>query len=125
SVDNGPYQDANFFSGLYKGFHTVRIRDKNGCGVLTQEFSVLDFQRFFTPNGDGFHDTWTLDGLNEFPEAVIYIFDRYGKLLHQMAPQGAGWDGTFANSPLPSSSYWFNLQIPDKPLVKGYFALKR
>ncbi|MEN8816308.1 MAG: T9SS type B sorting domain-containing protein, partial [Nonlabens sp.] len=73
----------------------------------------------------GFHDTWTLDGLNEFPEAVIYIFDRYGKLLHQMAPQGAGWDGTFANSPLPSSSYWFNLQIPDKPLVKGYFALKR
>ncbi|WP_438968577.1 T9SS type B sorting domain-containing protein [Nonlabens sp.] len=125
SVGDSAFQDSNFFNGLYKGFHTVRIRDKNGCGTLIQEFVVLDYQRFFTPNGDGFHDTWTLDGLNEFPEAVIYIFDRYGKLLHQMAPQGAGWDGTFANSPLPSSSYWFNLQIPDKPLVKGYFALKR
>lgn len=125
SVDDGAFQDSNFFSGLYKGFHTVRIRDKNGCGTLTREFAVLDFQRFFTPNGDGFHDTWTFDGLTEFPDAVIYIFDRYGKLLHQMAPQGPGWNGTFSGSPLPSSSYWFTLEIPNKPLVKGYFALKR
>jgi gliding motility-associated-like protein len=125
SVDNGPYQDANFFSGLYKGFHTVRIRDKNGCGVLTQEFVVLDFQQFFTPNGDGFHDYWTLDGLSAFPTAVIYIYDRHGKLLFQMSPEGPGWDGTYLNNPLPSSSYWFTLQIPDKPLVKGFFALKR
>jgi gliding motility-associated-like protein len=125
SVDNGPYQDTNFFNGLYKGFHTVRIRDKNGCGVLTQQFSVLDFQRFFTPNGDGFHDYWTLDGLSAFPTAVIYIYDRHGKLLFQMSPEGPGWDGTYLNNPLPSSSYWFTLQIPDKPLVKGFFALKR
>jgi gliding motility-associated-like protein len=125
SVDNGEFQDSNFFNGLYKGFHTVRIRDKNGCGTITREFALLDYQRFFTPNGDGFHDTWTLDGLTIFPQAIIYIYDRHGKLLHQMAPEGPGWDGTFANNPLPSSSYWFTLEIPNKPLVKGYFALKR
>ncbi|MEO9953209.1 T9SS type B sorting domain-containing protein [Nonlabens sp.] len=125
SVDNGAFQDSNFFSGLYKGFHTVRIRDKNGCGTLTQEFVVLDYQRFFTPNNDGFHDYWTLDGITTSPEAVIFIYDRYGKLLHQMAPLGPGWDGTYLNAPLPSSTYWFTLQIPNKPLVKGYFALKR
>ena len=125
SVDNEAFQDSNFFSGLYKGFHTVRIRDKNGCGTLTQEFVVLDYQRFFTPNNDGFHDYWTLDGITTSPEAVIFIYDRYGKLLHQMAPLGPGWDGTYLNTPLPSSTYWFTLQIPNKPLVKGYFALKR
>lgn len=125
SVDNGPFQDNNFFDGLYKGFHILRVRDKNGCGTLIQEFVVLDYQRFFTPNGDGFHDFWTLDGLNTFPEAVIYIYDRNGKLLFQMSPEGPGWDGTYLNNPLPSSTYWFTLQIPNKPLVKGYFALKR
>lgn len=125
SVDNEAFQDSNFFNGLYKGFHTVRIRDKNGCGTLTQEFVVLDYQRFFTPNGDGFHDYWTLDGLNVFPTAVIFIYDRNGKLLFQMSPEGPGWDGTYLNNPLPSSTYWFTLQVPNKPLVKGYFALKR
>jgi gliding motility-associated-like protein len=125
SVDNGAFQDSNFFDGLYKGFHTVRIRDKNGCGTLTQEFVVLDYQRFFTPNADGFHDYWTLDGLNTFPTAVIYIYDRNAKLLFQMSPEGPGWDGTYLNNPLPSSTYWFTLQIPNKPLVKGHFALKR
>jgi gliding motility-associated-like protein len=125
SVDNGPFQNRNFFSGLYKGFHRVRIRDKNGCGTLIQQFVVLDYQQFFTPNGDGFHDYWTFDGLSAFPDAMIYIYDRHGKLLHQMAPEGVGWDGTFVNNPLPSSTYWFTLQIPNKPLVKGFFALKR
>ncbi|WP_397301871.1 T9SS type B sorting domain-containing protein [Nonlabens ulvanivorans] len=125
SVDNGPFQDSNFFNGLYKGFHTVRIRDKNGCGTITEEFAVLDYQRFFTPNGDGFHDYWTLDGLTDYPDAIIFIYDRYGKLLHQMAPDGIGWDGTFINAPMPSSTYWFTLKIEGKPLVKGYFALKR
>ncbi|WP_124978854.1 T9SS type B sorting domain-containing protein [Nonlabens xiamenensis] len=125
AVDDGFYQASNFFSGLYKGFHTVRIRDKNGCGVLISEFVVLDYQQFFTPNGDGFHDTWTFDGITAFPEAVIFIYDRNGKLLHQMAPEGPGWNGTYLGNPLPSSTYWFSLEIPNKPLIKGYFALKR
>ncbi len=125
SVDNGPYQDSNFFDGLYRGFHVVRVRDKNGCGVLVEDFAVLDYQRFFTPNGDGIHDFWTLDGLPFFPDAIIFIYDRHGKLLHQMAPDGVGWDGTYLRNPLPSSTYWFTLQVPGKPLVKGHFALKR
>jgi len=125
SVDNSPFQDSNSFDGLIRGFHTVRVRDKNGCGTLTQEFAVLDFQRFFTPNGDGFHDYWTFDGLSAFPNAIIFIYDRYGKLLFQMAPDGIGWDGTFLGNPLPSSNYWFTLQVPEKPLVKGNFVLKR
>lgn len=125
SVDNGPYQDSNFFDGLYRGFHVVRIRDKNGCGVLIEDFAVLDYQRFFTPNGDGFNDFWALDGLPFFPNAQIFIYDRHGKLLRQLAPDGIGWDGTYLGNPLPSSTYWFTLQIPNKPLVKGHFALKR
>lgn len=125
SVDNGPYQDSNFFDGLSRGFHVVRVRDKNGCGVLIEDFAVLDYQRFFTPNGDGINDFWIFDGLSFFPNATIFIYDRFGKLLYQMAPDGVGWDGTFLGNPLPSSTYWFTLQVPNKPLVKGHFALKR
>jgi gliding motility-associated-like protein len=107
------------------GFQNLTVRDKNGCGSVEQTFVILDYQEFFTPNGDGFNDRWTLEGLNEFPQAVVKIFNRNGMFLKQISPEGAGWDGTFANQPLPSSTYWFTLELPNRPVVRGYFALKR
>jgi gliding motility-associated-like protein len=124
-VDDTGFQDSNSFGELYRGFHTLRVRDKNGCGVITQEFVVLDYEQFFTPNGDGFNDVWTLEGISEFPEAVLTIFDRYGRFIYRFTAQGNGWDGTLNGEPLPSSTYWFTLTVPDKPVTKGYFALKR
>jgi gliding motility-associated-like protein len=58
-------------------------------------------------------------------KAIIYIFDRYGKLLNQLNPAGPGWDGTFNNQPLPSDDYWFTIKLEDGREAKGHFALKR
>jgi gliding motility-associated-like protein len=124
-VDDTAFQDSNVFGELYRGFHTVTVRDKNGCGSVQLEFVVLDYEQFFTPNGDGFNDRWTLEGIAEFPDAVLTIFDRYGKLIYRFSSQQSGWDGTFNGEPLPSDSYWFTLETLDKPVVRGYFALKR
>lgn len=125
SIDGLPYQDENVFEDLFRGTHVIDVRDKNGCGITTQEFVVLDFEPFFTPNDDGYNDTWSIEGIEEFPGTVLTIFDRHGKLLYQFTSPGIGWDGTFNNQPVPSSSYWFTLEIPDQKMLKGYFALKR
>ncbi|WAC01853.1 hypothetical protein N7U66_18610 [Lacinutrix neustonica] len=50
------YQHANTFLGIEPGFHTLFVRDKKGCGSASVEFSILGFPKFFTPNGDGYHD---------------------------------------------------------------------
>jgi len=60
--------------------------------------------------------------------AKIYIFDRYGKLLKQISPSGAGWDGTYNGSPLPSSDYWFRVEYKEDETNKtftGHFTIKR
>ena len=83
---------------------------------------------FFTPNNDGFHDTWNIIGVNNDPSTIIYIFDRFGKLLKQINPSGAGWDGTYNGQPLPSSDYWFKVEYIENDVPKsfgGHFALKR
>ena len=81
---NGPYQDNNAFENVRPGFHTVFVRDKNDCGIVDKLVSVIGFPKFFTPNQDGFNDTWQVYGVSsQFqPKSVIYIFDRYGKLLN-------------------------------------------
>ncbi|MBV7270731.1 T9SS type B sorting domain-containing protein, partial [Winogradskyella luteola] len=112
SLDGGPWQDSGTFTGVSAGGHLVTARDKNGCGTATVEVFVLDYPLYFTPNGDGNHDTWNIAGIGA--GAKIYIFDRYGKLLKQLGPTGTGWDGTYNGSPMPTSDYWFLVEY-DEP----------
>ena len=130
SVDGGPFQDSNRFTGLTPGDHLFLARDTDGCGEGSAIISILDFPRFFTPNGDGRNDTWNISGLRNQPNAIISIYDRYGKLLKQISPTGQGWNGTFNGYPLPSTDYWFTLEYTDssngqRKLFKSHFALRR
>jgi gliding motility-associated-like protein len=36
------------------------VRDKNGCATVTDEVYLLMYPKFFSPNGDGFNDTWKI-----------------------------------------------------------------
>ncbi|WP_449404203.1 T9SS type B sorting domain-containing protein [Flavobacterium tibetense] len=109
-LDDEGFQESNVFTGVSAGLHTVTVIDTQGCTYLTIEVLVIDYPPFFTPNGDGFNDTWNIIGLQDQPEARIYIFDRYGKLLKQISPQGQGWDGRFNGAELPSTDYWFTVR---------------
>ncbi|MFM2213986.1 MAG: hypothetical protein RL427_1249, partial [Bacteroidota bacterium] len=57
--------------------------------------------------------------------SLIYIYDRYGKLLTQILPISAGWDGTYNDREMPSDDYWFTVEFKDGRKVNGHFALKR
>jgi gliding motility-associated-like protein len=124
---NGPYQDSNTFEDVRPGFHTIFVRDKNDCGIVDKLVSVIGFPKFFTPNHDGFNDTWQVYGVSsQFqPSSVIHIFDRFGKLIKQLDPKGPGWDGTFDGSLLPTNDYWFSVTLEDGRIFKSHFTLKR
>lgn len=126
SLNGSYYQDNPLFNGIAAGTYTAFARDKNGCG-LSASFVVyvLDYPRFFTPNGDGYNDVWKINNLELFPKAVISIFDRYGKLLKQLNATSSGWNGTFNGYELLASDYWFSIDFGDGKLIKGHFSLKR
>lgn len=131
ALDEGAYQDSNFFLDVSPGTHTVWVKVKgiNACAI-SKVVTVLNYPKFFTPNNDGYNDTWNIWALKQQPEAKIYIFDRQGKLLKQISPNGEGWDGTFNGQPLPSTDYWFKAEFiePNTGLPKearGHFSLKR
>ena len=121
------YQTENTFGNVPAGIHTVFVKDLNGCGVVPKEVAVLGIPNYFTPNGDGFNDTWNLKGANETlnVKTIIQIFDRYGKLIKQISPIGEGWNGTFNGQQMPATDYWYSIQLEDGRIIKGHFALKR
>lgn len=125
SLDGIQYQNNNEFSNLVNGKYTVSVRDKNGCGTVTDEVYLLMYPKFFTPNGDGFNDTWKIKFSDNENDIVIKIFDRYGKLIKELS-QNNSWDGTYIGNQLPADDYWFTVIRPStNSEYKGHFSLKR
>ena len=110
------------FSGIDPGMHTLYIKDLNGCATKSIEFWVINFMKFFTPNGDGQNDYWHI---NNQPDSELYIYDRFGKLLSKISPQDIGWDGTYNGFPLPSDDYWYKIFMSDGTEKTGHFSLIR
>jgi gliding motility-associated-like protein len=125
SLDGIEYQDSRQFNNVRVNEYTVYVRDKNGCGIVTEDVYLIYYPKFFTPNGDMVNDTWQIiNGINE-PQNVIYIYDRYGKLLKKLGPNSLGWDGTYNGVKMPTSDYWFLLKRQNGNQYKGHFTLKR
>ncbi len=124
---NGPYQTNTTFTNIESGFQTLYIRDKKGCAIIETEIAILGYDNFFTPNNDGFNDTWQIKGIGKVAgnESTINIFDRYGKLLKNMPVSSSGWDGTFNGKPLPADDYWFRVILKNGQEFNGHFSLKR
>ena len=94
----------------------------------------MGYPKFFTPNGDGYNDTWNITApvspIDYLATAKILIYDRYGKLMKQLNPKGEGWDGTYNGVDMPSDDYWLLVEYTEpntniRKQYKAHFALKR
>jgi gliding motility-associated-like protein len=124
---NGPFQKSNFFDEVSAGIHEVYIRDINGCGTISKTIAVIDVPKYFTPNNDGHNDHWNVKGVtaNINSNSIIFIYDRFGKLITKINTNSDGWDGTLNGKPLAADDYWYTVQLEDGREVKGHFSLKR
>jgi gliding motility-associated-like protein len=135
SLDNGPWEVSALNDGTYTftdvgaGDHIITVRDRIGCGEASVSVSIIGYPHVFTPNGDGYNDTWAIYGIGDQTDAVIYIFDRYGKLLKQLSPTSLGWDGTYNGNLMPTNDYWFTIDYMgadnNRKQFKAHFTLKR
>jgi gliding motility-associated-like protein len=128
-LDGGNFQTNNVFSNVDSGEHVITVKDiKGNCDDQILIANVLKYPKFFTPNADGYNDTWNIPDLASQPDSYINIFDRYGKLLKRISPSGAGWDGNYNGEPLPSTDYWFQVFYTldgVNQVFKAHFSMKR
>lgn len=129
-IDDSLFQDSNTFNNVAAGEHIISVLDKNGhCNPAPINVIIINYPKFFTPNGDGVHDTWNISHLlSTNSSAPIFIFDRYGKLIKEITPSTDGWNGMFNGQPLPSTDYWFTVDYSEKgvpKIFKSHFTLKR
>ncbi len=129
-VDKGEWQEDALFEQLTYALHTAYAKDATGCEGSVM-FSItapaISIPEFFTPQGDGVNDTWdVVNILDSYPNATVTIYDRFGKKVAELNGSTSEWDGTYNGTPLPSTDYWYTVNIPEIDKVyNGHFTLLR
>lgn len=109
-----------------EGIYSVSVVDQHNCTQIDDiriKYKTY-IPNFLTPNNDGFNDKWELPFLANYPEAVIKIYDRFGKLIADYEGSDPPWDGTYNGELVPKNSYWYFIDLKDgSEIIKGYFTL--
>ena len=106
-----------FISGLGSGTYTLTIGDANGC--MSETNTTLNYDQEFcvtvpdiiTPNNDGFNDRWEIPGIQFYPDAIVEVYDRWGKRVFHSVGYTEQWDGIFNGKELPMDSYYYVIRL--------------
>lgn len=87
--------------------------------VLVKVFKELKIPNAFTPNGDGKNDTWRIPGLEEYRNATVQVFNRWGQVVFKSVGYSIPWNGVMNGNQLPTGAYYYVI----KPGDNGYGVL--
>ena len=100
-------------SQLAAGDYSVIVTDANSCTAafsfsLLEKKCFVDPTSYFTPNGDGFNDTWQIANSQFFPDARLIVFDRWGMKVYEHKGTYEEWDGkSFLGVAVPDAAYYY------------------
>jgi gliding motility-associated-like protein len=127
SIDGMTWQASNIFYNLQTGIITFYIKYADSKCIVKQQSVILDIKNAITPNGDGLNDHWIVKNLQVFGDkmSTVKIFDRYQMLIfEQTSNKQFFWDGTIKGRPVPTSSYWYVITLPDGRTFTGWILVK-
>ena len=111
--------------------------DCDGDGIINSQdtdFSscasvIRNVTRYgFSPNADGINDVWTIEEINAYPNSIVRVFNRSGKLVFEKRGYQNDWNGLSnqlsgngLGNKLPVGPYIFMIDLGDgKEYIKGW-----
>lgn len=109
SLDGIIFQPSNTLTNVPRGKHFVYVKDSKGCGIVAQEFVIMNLINVITPNGDGLNDVLDYSDLKLKNSVTMEIFDRYANPVFIAHNGQFIWDGKSNGKTVPTGTYWYIL----------------
>lgn len=134
--NNNGYSAVSSYTNLAPGLYYYQITDGNftiNDSIIISEDQVecgsqLTFYKGITPNGDGTNDTWIIDGITNFSECNVLIYNRWGDLVWNKKNYdnvSVVWEGkNNAGNALQDATYFYLVEAGGKT-YKGYVEITR
>ncbi|EJF10471.1 T9SS C-terminal target domain-containing protein [Pontibacter sp. BAB1700] len=110
--------------------YTVTITTEEGC-TATDEVTVtvipaITAPNAFSPNGDRVNDVWEIENIQNYPDARVEIFNRWGNQIFNSTGYATPWDGTYNGESLPVATYYYIIYLnsSEKP-ISGHVTIIR
>ena len=78
-----------------------------------------------SPNDDNINDTWLPLGFENYPNATVKVFNRWGQEVFYATSKMAPWDGTFDGKALPTADYYYVIDLGNGQTYNGVVTLKK
>jgi gliding motility-associated-like protein len=98
-------------SDLIAGDYYVTVKDS--AQDTTINFKIekgecpVIIRNHFTPNGDNFNDTWGIYMTEYHPRLKLYVYNKWGQLVHTQSGSYIPWDGTQNGVPVADGTYYY------------------
>lgn len=131
SWNGGSAGSTTLFSNLAPGNYPYVVSDGNftitDTAVITEDAvdcgDQLTFYHGFTPNGDGHNDAWEIDGITNFAESKVQLYNRWGDLVWKADNYNnttVVWEGKNSKGEnLPDATYFYLVEAGGKT-YKGW-----
>jgi gliding motility-associated-like protein len=123
------------------GWYYLTSLDMNGCVAGDSTFlsvepnaGCLYIPNLFTPDFDTHNDQWVIEGLENFENAEVEVYNRWGNLVYKVSPYKNDWDGTVnegatigSTGKVPVGTYFYIIRLNDEegtPAFKGYVEIQ-
>lgn len=94
--------------------------------MVTVSASDIVIPNAFTPNNDGINDYWNIKGTENYPNALVQVFNRYGQKVFESRGYSSPFDGRFNGSYLPAGVYYYILNLNSNcSLLSGSLTILR
>jgi gliding motility-associated-like protein len=98
--------------------------DSRATAPKAQADGILVYNGF-SPNGDGMNDFFKIDGLEQYPEHELKIFNGSGKMVFRTSHYLSDWGGSWGQNNLPDGTYYYLLEDGKGRTYSGYVQIKR
>lgn len=102
----------------------LTVTGADGCvavdSVLVTVVPEIVITNGFTPNGDGWNDTWVIDLIDLFPNCEVEIYNRWGEMLFRSVGYRTPWDGRYNGAQVPVGTYYYVVKLNDPKYPEAY-----
>ena len=121
--------DVDYCSSAQPDVFTYELCNNGGCDTAIVEVTVscdkIKIYNGFSPNGDGVNDYFVIEGIENFKDNTVSVFNRWGTQVMTTKGYKNDWNGKWDNVDLPDGTYFYIFNDGEGNIKSGYVQIQR
>lgn len=101
--------------------------------IMEEVIDPVIVYQVVSPNGDSMNDTWVIDGIEQYPDNTVQVFNRWNNLVYKKSsyentiePWGGDANEGMTNGELANGTYFYTVDLGNgSKIIEGFLVLKR